>query len=510
MMLLALALSLPLIYLTDLPLRDVLSRYAPMAQAFGEGRWQEVLHPRIPPLQQTAGGLLAWSTGCNGFLAVKLASTLFFVATLLPLYGIWRQIFPHRIVLFGLLLFVFCSQLLRLASSGLRESGKGFAFALAVYGLLVIYRERRRFAGYLLLGLAAGLLMLIKEDCVLYAAVFWLAALILLLADSGRRRSWPKAVAGLFLSLLLVLPYLVYNYRTVGYPVPGGRFAALVMHFQKPAPSLVTGENLPSVPPPAVIPSQFAATGLEESLDFADGLLNGFFPLYAVIALPVIVFRIRRRRWQPEETLLLAAVLGHALLLCLQILLFDRYLYVSRRYLLPVSGLFFIWTAVGLLTFAGWLRRRLTPRTARRTIAVGYTILLVGLYADALLPQWKQRVDPKHCLHRQAVLTLAAWIRDDYRGPQRNDCGSFDLRCYRSNRRPLVTGPALPELGYLAGGEAVETFSPNADYQIDEEPADRPPAEIPGFAVVKILPGHNGRYVLRRKAPGNGTVNDYE
>ena len=46
----AFGLCLPMILFDNLIVRDVATRYAPMAEAFARGDWHNAFHHRIPPL----------------------------------------------------------------------------------------------------------------------------------------------------------------------------------------------------------------------------------------------------------------------------------------------------------------------------------------------------------------------------------------------------------------------------------------------------------------------------
>ena len=73
------------VWLNYLPLRDVATRYAPMAEAFAEGNFAYAFHPRVPPLQVICGGVVAWIFRCNGFIALKTVSALWFTGSILCL-----------------------------------------------------------------------------------------------------------------------------------------------------------------------------------------------------------------------------------------------------------------------------------------------------------------------------------------------------------------------------------------------------------------------------------------
>ncbi len=521
----AVVLLLPIIILTDLPQRDVLCRYAPMADAIAAGEWDFAFHPRIPPLFPLLAGGIAWLFDCNGFLAAKLASMFCMAVTVFPLYALFRRVFQERTAWIGCILFLFCSYLLRLASAGLRESAKTFGFLWAVYALLVIYQERQRWRGYLMLGVASAWMMAIRDDSVLIAGCLWLAALIL---ELRRFRAVPyRSCAAAGMILLLLAPLLYGNYRSTGYPVPSARFALIASSLippylfggspvgkaQESAPATkVPGKTAsqlapssPSLPPPPepAPPPPPAPSNVQLIEEFCMSLFKGLYPVFFIPALLVIVLRFRRREWTPSETLLLAALAGHTLLLIAQILIFDRRLFVSRRYLLPAAPLAFGWSALFLEWLYKEFLRRLPQPSGRKVFALCCIALGIGLYCDALAPQLKQRFSDTHAPGRMAVLKWSGRLRREYHGPKRSGIVPQKHFEYRTFRRPLVVCRELPELGYLAGGETL-LLTPreaylrqiDADYLADELPVSAPIPVYHGYKAIASFEECGKRYVL--------------
>ena len=223
----ALLLTVLPVLLTGQPMRDVAARYAPMARAFAEGDWAFAFHPRIPPLFPLFAGVLA-SFGLEPFGAAKLVASLCFALTVFPLYALLKLVFSRRTAAIGCCFYLFCPYLLRLAGEGLRENAKMFALIWAVWAVVAIWRSRRGILPYLALGTACAWMILVRDDSVLFAGCFLTAALCFEIA--GRLRPWRSIAAG-GLMLLLIAPYLCYNWRVIGYPVPGIRFAILWERF---------------------------------------------------------------------------------------------------------------------------------------------------------------------------------------------------------------------------------------------------------------------------------------
>ena len=84
------------VWLNYLPLRDVATRYAPMAEAFAEGNWDYAFHPRVPPLQVICGGIIAWLFNCNGFIALKITSAIWFTASIFMCFALFNAVDKER------------------------------------------------------------------------------------------------------------------------------------------------------------------------------------------------------------------------------------------------------------------------------------------------------------------------------------------------------------------------------------------------------------------------------
>lgn len=484
----ALGLSLALAFFTDIPERDVSGRYAPMADAFAAGEWAYAFHTRIPMLFPVVSGVIAWCCQCGGFWAAKLASSLFFALGVFPLYGIFRRVFGDGIALWGSLLYLFCSHVLRLASSGLRDEAKGFTFFLALYGLLLVWQERRKLAGYFWCGFGGGLLALARGDCSLYALTFIVFALIFELLSRPKFYIPWRAVTGGLLMTVVLLPATIYNYQTIGYPVPEVRIGVLLQKFEK-----VTGFTCFAVkkhspvlhamvsetaiksppassvaPPPAASPKfsvviddkEDSHSGVNDLREFMDGVFKGLYPYFFCIAMVVIAWRFKSGQWSPAETILLAALFGHCVLLVAQIAISDHYLYISRRYMLPVAPLSFGWTAIGLLWGYEKLRSAFPRYVTGKTVAVVMVMTATGLFLDAAGPLIKAYTSAKKSRVRKATIAVAKWIKADYQGPNRIRVRQYNPVLYYSDRRPAVLSDALPVVGYVAGGENISTADP--------------------------------------------------
>ncbi|MBR2632265.1 MAG: glycosyltransferase family 39 protein, partial [Lentisphaeria bacterium] len=199
---LAAALYLPLILISDnWPSLDVASRYAPMAEAFSRGDFQYAFHPRCQMLHTSVAGVIASVLGCDGFLACKLSSLLFFALSAIPLYSICRRIWGKKTAYGAVLLFAFCFPVItETAITGLRDPAKMLVQLLLVCGIVQIYQERKNLKGYICAGAAAGLAVCTREDLALPAVTVLLAAGIFERKESSLIL---RSVAGVLTALVI-------------------------------------------------------------------------------------------------------------------------------------------------------------------------------------------------------------------------------------------------------------------------------------------------------------------
>ena len=511
--------------LNDIPERDAAGRYAVMAEAFAAGDWDYAFHPRIPPLMPCCAGAVVWLTGCSGFVAAKTVSILFFAACIFPLYGIFLRTFNENIARWGCVLLIFSSHLLRIAVSGLRDSGKGLAIIIACYAILCIWQQRTKLAGYLWCIAGAVLLSLTRGDCVLYAVFFLAVAFIF---ELYRQRSfffpW-RTILAFILYLFCLSPQLSYNYRMIGYPVPEVRYGMILNRFEQwsefnifhnhnaimklpyaqakdeaPVKTLCAGGSTTAVSSNIFGDSSPVTQNEYSVTEFIDSLFKGFYPYFFLFAVPVIVVRIYRRDWKVEESILLAVLLGHAFLIVMQIIIFDNCLYVSRRYLIPVAPVAFGWSAIGMLGLWGWLRSKIPVLEKRAAAPLVFAGCAIALLADSAGPVIKDYTSCKKNTERKATIQIAEFIRNDFGG--RAERMNRELVCftYRSNRSPLIISD-LPVVGYCAGGQNIYAEDADVnngrtrpDYIVFGAVNDEKEKRYPGFNLIRRFQINNTRY----------------
>lgn len=504
----ALLIMLPGIIFNDIPLRDVAGRYAPMADAFAAGDFRFAFHPRIPLLFPLTGGVIAWLFSCSGFLACKIASALFFALGVFPFFEMMRRIYSRYTLLAAGLLYLFAAPLIRLGFSGLRDSCKGLIILLLCCSLVCIYQERRKLRYYILLGIAAGMAILTRGDLILYALIGLGIAVFFEFAQPGF--AWRSAIAG-GIAVIMAQPALQINYWLTGSAVPEQRFDFLAQMVLRHRPDCA--ESLALMTGGAAVlfaicyllrklsPKHLKYTagalgvlsgglllvfiGREVVIDFKiatsylGAICEGLYGYYAAFALLGVIIRIRQKKWRPEESILAAMLLIHTFGVLVQIILFDRSLYVSSRYLEPAIALECGWTACAIVFLWGWVQSyAVTRRPAVNVpkinrILTGVTLgcILISLFY-AYLPLYAYWFNGRKKMLREAQITFSQTIREACRDGQADPAPAIGVNEYRANRSPAITfvtyrrgcwaqlSSPLVAVAYLAGGrEDKETGS---------------------------------------------------
>ena len=493
----ALLLMIPMVFLEQIPERDIAGRYAPMAEALVRGDWAYAFHPRIPMLHPVLAGIVAWITGCAGFTACKIVSALFYALSVFPAYILFKRLFGRETALLGALLTVLCSHLIRLGYFGLRESIKEFAILLAVCALILVYQNREKLSGYFLGALACMMLITSRGDIVLYAI---LILLMFLFIDLRRNRRWHlpwRSVGAGILTLMLISPTLIYGYRTIGYPVPEARIGIVMSKvlpflYNPHASVKLPGHEGPSdrTPPfeiasiltaspntvmpktpstePTIISSNVPfGVNREMAFAFASSVFDGFYPLFGIPALAIIILRIRKGQWKKEESIVLGALLVHTLIVTVQIMLFDHYLYVSTRYLTPAAPLLFGWSALFLIGAVQELRERFPRHVTPVRIGVVASVMALLLLADGWGSLLKDFTSPEKSHKRQASRIIAAWLKNDFTNGRQYVPRQISWESYLVNKAPVVYCDNLHVVGSMANGQDFDILHPlSPDYVI--------------------------------------------
>lgn len=215
------------------------------------------------------------------------------------------------------------------------------------------------------------------------------------------------------------------------------------------------------------------------------------FSLFAVL---VVFYRWRHRLLTRGEVLLIAVWVGHDLLVEAQLFAELGRIKVDWRYLDPANAILWLEAAWGLAKLWSFARGRLVIAV---TLA-GFALTNGAMVVKHLFPVGRRaRV--------VAVCRKAAWqIREDWKGPARDERSTYFSREYHPVERPVVQGPqsfksAQRLLGTLSRGRSAkqgnfhETDQP--DYWLLDESEPRPESAME----LATLSHGSHRYILYRR-----------
>lgn len=211
--------------------------------------------------------------------------------------------------------------------------------------------------------------------------------------------------------------------------------------------------------------------------EFLHSFFGGTYLHYSVIAFAVIVYRLTSDRWTRNESTLLFLFLAFYFGTVAQILVADRILVVSRRYLLPFAPLLFGFTAIGVLKFCDWLKRPIL-------FAFLAILVVLALIWDATGPIAKEYRTESRIALNASNKTIAEFIRADYKGEKSR--GELPVWWYepRSPARPILKGAPF-QLSYMVGGTYWNEYFPDDPVDYLLVPTEEDAGAVPdGFVQV--------------------------
>lgn len=461
----ALLISLPGVLLNDVPLRDVAQRYAPMADAFASGNFAYAFHPGVPMLHPFLAGCVSFLTGCSGFAATKIVSMLFFALAAVPLVALMRRVYGSNVAIGAGYLYLITAPLIRLSFSGLREMEKCFLILLAAYALVHIYQERSRWSGYLWAGVAAGLAVLTRVELILCGA---LTAFFVIRLEAETRKLPVRSFCMCLTAFLLSLPAFILNWKTVGAVVPDSR---LEPYFPATWPAVFAGflfafvlayavcriwVRIPEWIRTWIVAGVFCAGGVvllvssirlglfsdpEAGDKYIKGIWNGTFSYVGIAGIVGLFFRLFQWEWKKEETILLLLGMLHAGVVLGVILLLEKKLYVSARYLQPAIPLLFGWGVIGAAVVLYYLEMllRLVPYGRCLFHVFCYVLFLglaLGTWYYSFAPLIPGRLSARKQAERETILGFSREIREREAArstPRLREPSPFHKTQYRSD-----------------------------------------------------------------------------
>lgn len=189
---------------------DVMTRYAPMADAFARGDWFEAFHPRFGVLFQSVSGSLSFLTGVDGARSAPMAAFLFLALAAVVVWYFARRMWEERTAWYAFWLVLFSGIMFRHSLNGFRESIKCFGFALVALGIV---ERRSQWFGLGLFVLITGF-----SYCFAVASVFALAWCGYFLM----KREWRQLplVVGGWLAGTVTVSIMVHAYTGHWLPAP--------------------------------------------------------------------------------------------------------------------------------------------------------------------------------------------------------------------------------------------------------------------------------------------------
>jgi len=516
------------VWLHRLPVRDMAHRYIPMAEAFAAGDWAYAFHPRIQPLQPVCGGIVAFLTGADGFLALKIASAFWAIAGGVLIFILFRELYRKErwVAVPGTVLCVFFPYMYHMAYSGLRESAKGCILIMLALGLVRIRRESRSLNGFILVGIGAALASLVRAEmlavglfCLFTAGVF----------ESAKERfPFRTAVTSLFVFGTIFLNMFL-NAEFYRVAMPDVRFAQIFQQLTgRPAgigdamllcaagcllllvaawgwahlyrrigrPGWIWGGVLTAAVGLAAYTALVAVHRAEPGFvgAFLDVLLKSFYYYVAPIALIHVGAEIWRKRFSPEEHVILLVVAANLLLCAMQTQIFHRDLYLSPRYIFPATPLLFGFFILGVRDLYRWFLLILPRPVVNLMLLAAWGGLAVMYFYHAPQPLFREYHHPRRLAEQRFINRTKEIILGDYRQRHGEPEVNRSLWTYNSRRRPKIwfsDSSKITIAACLTGGSITGELR-EADYAVAEE--------APGAvkkAIGKVSDGHHD-YVIWR------------
>ena len=196
-------------------------------------------------------------------------------------------------------------------------------------------------------------------------------------------------------------------------------------------------------------------------------IIRGCYPLFAVIAVGVMIWRIKTRTWRRGESVILAALVLHIILEYLQLVAGDGKCDLPRRYLLPVAPLLFVWTAQGAVEiFRKWQAVKFWKYAAA-------SLIVMFLIYDGMKPSLKHYLPGRKGTEAQICTIAGKWIREDYQG-KKQTAASRHGYMYHSPYLPTVYC-RYQNLSYSSGGRVEPSpFCDLPDYWVIPESEELP------------------------------------
>ena len=446
--------------LVEQPKSDIASYYGPLTQAFIDSRYSRAFFHMISPLVPTLAGIIG-KTGLHSFTALKIVSSLFYVAALFPLCALLSRTYERRTARIGCLLYSIHPRLMRYGTIGLFESAKTF-FLLFILERMFRWHCDRKPLALVHIGVGCAALTLARGEGVLFAVATVAAIPVVSLIGDMRRttaeqRSYGKAAlrsvasGGAVLAIMLALtsPWLVYEYRATGLPVPNSMLIGTL-------PRL--GIRTEAMKSHTHFIKDIVFLGEENPVDVVTPLRNAVETVKA-ISVPYLILLLLGLYWRLRDILRerratvaeLAPDIASCSVFGMNLAMFLVNGAIIKRYVTPTVPFLLGWCARGargILDFGDRQKGRL-----RQAFTVAIVAFIVVNTGDGLLKV-------RSSLYRKNIARdIADWIaqhRDELdvcqAPPLDSPKGTY---LYQSGQQPVVAGSNIQDIIYFANADAV-------------------------------------------------------
>ncbi len=436
---------------------DTGNYYSRMADEFAQGNYKSAFFHLIPPLTPFLAGLAA-TTGLDGWTAMKLVSSLFFLASVYWCYRLARLRLSDVQAQWCALLFVLCSRLLRYGMGGQLDAAKTFLLLL-VFEQFFVYLKTRHWRQLLSISIGSAALVLARNEGIGY---LMLVLGLLFIADwlmYGKVAPFLKSVSHGVLRCLFVLgfclvvwfPWISYQYSVTGYPVLSSKHIAIVgkllpwvdvesstfmqelrkggkevqQYYTLEAPAEQLGESKKNIverfkdAQPGSAPFKLVET------------LNGVYPRYLIFALIGVVSLLRRKEWCQMDSLLTLILTFH---IAVYWLLSPN---ILQRLIIPGIPFYFPWMVVGGLAIARTFKIDWNKKVHQRilitlVVVIGVVQVSSGMSSVRKSLRGKDRLE----------VEISQWIEENRADLDTHQAPPLESgihpRAYQTGRQPVV------------------------------------------------------------------------
>jgi 4-amino-4-deoxy-L-arabinose transferase-like glycosyltransferase len=396
LLLVAVLLSIYLVFQTYVISLDGAFQYIPMAKDFASGLFKEGFQKTG---QQPLYPLLISSVSCwtkDFELAGMLVSSFFGVLIILPVYYLGKWVFGQQVAFISVLLLIIHPHIRRFSADVLKESTYLFFLATAIwFSWKTIQGEKRYPYLYLWIPFLSVLTYLVRPDGVeIFLVVFFY--ILFIKKFSASKEKWTIILLLILSSALLFLPFLIHLKETTG---------------------VWTLSRAKTISGFLGLGGMGDEVSLIHKILFSLKKLNTeIFSIFHPLSIFLMVIGLLKRRFSHFRTgegfLFLFCVLHYAVLFLLALNITEwseketvRAVHLSGRHVLPFLIFSIYWVGEGILVLYDWIykkmesKRYLHPLESKKSSMVVWGTLFILILAivlpKTLKPQRYERLTEK-------------------------------------------------------------------------------------------------------------------